>query len=85
MMALHKSLFCLGALSQAYAYNLQEDYREDCKHWRAIIKENLGMLWKEKNISLYRKLLLTVGFISPKLMSKLDMWRRSRIASKSVK
>lgn len=84
MMALHKSLFCLGALSQAYAHNLQNDYKEDCKHWREIIKENLGELWGTKNVSSYRKVLLTIGFISPQLISKLDMWRRSRIASKSV-
>ena len=84
MLALHKSLFCLGALSQAYAHNLQQNYKDDCKHWRFIIKQNLWKIWVSGNISMYRKVLLTTGFISPKIISKLDMWRRSRIANKSV-
>ena len=84
MMTLHKSMFCLGALSQAYAHNIQKDYKEDCKHWREIIKNNLGRLWNAGSVSMYRKILLTVGCISPKLMSKLDMLRRSHIANKSI-
>lgn len=84
MMALHKSLFCLGALSQTYAHNMQKVYKKDCSHWREVIKYNLSKLWTARNVSLYRKVLLTTGFVCPLLISKLDMWRRFRIASKSV-
>lgn len=84
MMSLHKSMFCLGALSQAYAHNLQNEYKEDCKHWRTVIGQNLGTMWKSRSVSLYRKVLLTTGYLFPKMMSKLDMWRRGRIAKESV-
>lgn len=84
MMALHKSMFCLGALSQAYAHNLQKDYKTDCKHWRAIIKKNLRVLCLSNKVSLYRKGLLMLGFLFPELISKMDMCRRAKIASKSV-
>lgn len=84
MMALHKSMFCLGALSQAYAHDLQKDYKSDCKHWRTIIKKNLRNLCLSNQVSLYRKVLLTLGYFFPGFISKMDMWRRSKIASKSV-
>lgn len=84
MMALHKSMFCLGALSQAYAHDLQKNYKADCKHWRAIIKKNLRFLCLSNQVSLYRKVLLTLGYLFPGLISKMDMWRRAKIASKSI-
>ncbi len=84
MMALHKSLFCTGALSQTYAHGLQQQYADDCKHWRSVIKNNLGVLLKSSKISIYRKVLLTCGYCCPGLVSRLDMWRRKRIAERSV-
>lgn len=84
MMALHKSLFCTGALSQTYAHGLQKQYAADCKHWRGVIKKNLCLLLSSGKISMYRKALLTCGYCFPGLMSKLDMWRRKRIAERSV-
>ena len=84
MMILHKSLFCLGALSQAYAHNMQKEYLNDCKHWRSVIKNNLSDLLISNDISLYRKLLLVSGYLFPSIVSKLDMWRRNRISKKSV-
>lgn len=84
MMSLHLSLFCLGALSQAYAHLVEEEYSSDCKHWRQILAKNLGKLLLSNQVSMYRKLLLTAGFLSPRLISKLDMRRRQRIAQKSV-
>ena len=84
MMSLHLSLFCLGALSQAYAHHVEKEYCSDCKHWRQILGNNLGKLLISSQVSVYRKLLLTAGFISPRLISKLDMRRRQRIAQKSV-
>lgn len=84
MMALHKSLFCTGALSQTYAHGLQQQYEEDCNHWRKIIKDNLWVLLKSKKVSMYRKVLLMSVCCFPGLVSKLDMWRRKRIAERSV-
>lgn len=84
MMALHKSLFCLGALSQVYVHKLQEVHKNDCKHWHSVVKSNLRNILITRQISLYRKILLIVGYISPRFMSKLDTWRRTRIAKQSV-
>ena len=84
MFALHKSLFCLGALSQTYAHHLQKEHKEDCKHWRSIIKSNISKLLLSRRVSLYRKTLLLAGCVSPRIVSNLDMWRRKRIANQSV-
>lgn len=84
MMSLHLSLFCLGALSQAYAHHVEIDYSSYCKHWRQILGKNLGKLLLSSQVSIYRKILLTAGYLSPRLISKLDMCRRRRIAQKSV-
>lgn len=84
MMSLHLGLFCLGALSQAYAHHVEKEYSSDCKHWRQILGKNLGKLLLDGQVTMYRKLLLTAGYISPRLISKLDMRRRQRIAQKSV-
>ena len=83
-MSLHKSLFCLGAITQTYAYGLQRRYSTECDHWKWVIRSNLCILIKAKNVSLYRKALLLFGYSFPKITSKLDMWRRRIIANKSV-
>lgn len=85
MMALHKSVFCLGALSQTYAHKLQKKYKNDCRHWKGVIIDNLPILLWSNKISLYRKLLLSIGILFPSIICKLDLWRRKRIAKKSVK
>lgn len=85
MMSLHKSLFCLGALSQAYANNLQNVYSKDCQHWRSVIRKNFKIVLISSAIPFYRKVLLICGYLFPKLTSKLDIWRRKQIAKQSVK
>lgn len=84
MFSLHKSMFCIGALSQTYAHHLQKEHKEDCKHWRSILKCNLDKLLPSRKVSLYRKTLLISGYLCPGLVCKLDIWRRKRIANKSV-
>ena len=84
MMGLHKSVFCLGALSQTYAHHLQCQYKDDCAHWRSVIKKHLPQLIKSSKVSLYRKAMLLGGLMLPSVISKLDMWRRRRIAQNSV-
>lgn len=85
MMALHKSVFCLGAISQTYAHGRQNEYAEDCRHWRKTIQGFLPLLLRSSKVSLYRKLLLMGGLAFPKVVSKLDMWRRKRVANHSVR
>lgn len=85
MLALHKSVFCLGAISQTYAHDKQNEYAKDCRHWRKVIKEFLPLLLRSSKISLYRKLLLLGGLTLPRVVSKLDMWRRKRVAKHSVR
>lgn len=85
MLRLHRSMFCLGALSQTYAHGLQSKYKEECHRWRAIIKSNLPYLIVSNRIPLYRKALLIGGFLFPNIICKLDMWRRKRIAQQSVR
>lgn len=84
MMGLHKSVFCLGALSQTYAHNLQQEHAEDCKHWRAVIKKHLPTLLVSGKVSFYRKAMLLGGLMLPNVICKLDMRRRKRIAQNSV-
>lgn len=85
MMALHKSVFCLGAISQTYAYGKQREHADDCRHWRNVIKGYLPQLLRSSRVSLYRKLLLLGGLTFPSVISKLDMWRRKRVANHSVR
>ena len=85
MMGLHKSVFCLGALSQTYAHHLQRQHKDDCAHWREVIKRHLPMLIRSQKVSLYRKAMLVGGLLFPGIISRLDMWRRKRIAKNSVK
>lgn len=84
MMALHKSMFCIGALSQTYAHCLQTKYKDDCNHWKSVIKGYLPKIISSNHISMYRKLLLLGGVLFPNIVCKLDMWRRKRIANQSV-
>lgn len=85
MIGLHKSVFCLGALSQTYAHHMQQRHKADCEHWRSVIKMYLPSLIKSNKISVYRKMMLLGGLIFPRVISKFDMWRRRRIAQNSVK
>lgn len=84
MMMLHKSMFCLGAVSQTYAQKLQKEHKDDCDHWLNIIRSYLPYILKSKQVSLYRKLLILGGFLFPGILCKLDMRRRKQIAKNSV-
>lgn len=85
MFKLHKSVFCLGALSQTYAHSLQRTYKNDCIHWRSVILEYIPKLLCSYKVSIYRKCLLLGGVLFPSIVCKLDMWRRKRVAKYSVK
>lgn len=84
MLALHKSMFCVGALSQTYAHNLQGKFRANCEHWKSVIRRNLPCVIYSRKISLYRKILIISGYLFPRIICKLDMYRRKKIAKQSV-
>lgn len=85
MVALHKSLFCLGAISQTYAHDLQEQFAVDIKHWKTIIVSNLPRLLCSSKVPTYRKFMLLGGILLPSIICKLDMWRRKKISENSIK
>lgn len=84
MLTLHKSLFCLGAVVKLKANGLDKTYASDYKRWRDLVRTNSLKLLSNKDVSLYRKLMLMGGWICPGVMSKLDMARRKRISDNSV-
>lgn len=84
MFSLHKSLFCMTALSHTYAQHLNNEYKSDCKHWKSVIRENLLKLLFSNKVPFYRRILLLGGTVSPRLYSKLNMWKRRHLANKSI-
>ena len=84
MWNLHISLFSLGAITRLKANHLDSEYKEDYKHWHHIIASNFGTLLPEKNISVYRKLMLLGGMLCPGIIAQLDAVRRKNISQNSV-
>jgi glycosyltransferase involved in cell wall biosynthesis len=84
MFDLHMCLFSLGAIVRIRTACLKKEYFMDYKRWKLYIRENSFKLLFERDISLYRKLMLIGGCISPWIMSRLDKWRRKRIFNNSV-
>ncbi len=84
MLLLHKSLFCLGALTRIEANHAKREYRDTYNRWLHYIRRSIFKLLRSKEVSLYRKLMLLGGCISPRLMKNLDTLRRKRIVANSV-
>lgn len=84
MLILHRSMFFIGAAVRIKAANMTEQYKDYYKKCMAYVRGNYLKLAFKKNVSLYRKLLLLCGCISPWLLAKLDVIRRNRIYKKSV-
>jgi len=85
MIAIHKTLFCMTALCQTYANGLNNQYSDDCRHWKSVIKMYLPKLLISKHVSLYRKILVLGGVYFPRIYSRLNILHRKRIAKLSVK
>lgn len=85
MLAIHKSLFCMNALSHTYAQGMNKIYIKDCQHWKSVIRKNLLILLRSTQVSLYRKCLVIGGVTFPGIYSKLNTWHRHRNAKLSVK
>ena len=84
MWRLHRTLFCMGAVVRLEASRKKVDFSNEYKEWLSYVRKQTSSLVKEKDVPLYRKLLLIGVSISPKMMSYLDLKRRERIAEKSV-
>lgn len=85
MLAIHKSLFCINALSHTYAQGVHKKYQKDCNHWKSEIHRNLPILLRSSEISLYRKCLVLGGVLFPGIYAKLNTWHRHRNVKLSVK
>lgn len=83
MLTLHYSVFCLGAAVKLKANHLAKEYRQDYLRWMKYVKQHIWMLLFSDEVSLYRKLMLTCGCISPGVIAKMDVIRRKRISENS--
>lgn len=84
MHKLHMCVFSLGALVKIKANGLEKEYLKDYKRWKLYIRHNVWKFTFNRDISIYRKLLLLGGCISPWIMMKLDSTRRKHISANSV-
>ncbi|TCI49906.1 glycosyltransferase family 2 protein [Exiguobacterium sp. SH5S13] len=84
MLNLHLSVYSLGALVKVKSNGLEREYSKDYKRWKSYIRYNFLKFLFNKEVSLYRKLLLFGGCVSPTIMMKLDVIRRRKIQNKSV-
>lgn len=84
MFKLHMCLFSLGALVKIRANYLEREYLNDYKRWKAYIRNNYFEILVNRDVSLYRKLMLLGGCLSPTLMMKLEKIRRRYISNNSV-
>ncbi len=81
---LHLSIYSLGAIVKLKQNKLDKKYKSDYKRWRSFIRKKYLKLIFIQEITIYRKLLLFAGILSPWLVMKLDYMRRKRIFNKSV-
>lgn len=80
----HLCLFSLGAVVRIKAAKKEKEYYEEYYHWNNYVKKTAFKFLFSKDLSLYRKLLVICGAISPWIMTKLDIVRRKKIIKNSV-
>ena len=79
MITLHLSVYYLGAAVNLINHHQKADYMAEYKKWLHYVRTHLVKLLMNRNVSLYRKLMLTGGVLFPSLIAKLDIIRRQRI------
>ncbi|MGU5623145.1 glycosyltransferase family 2 protein [Aeromonas veronii] len=84
MFLYHFCLFRLGALVQVRTHNLTITYQKDYDRWLKYVRGNALSFIFNPHLSIYRKLLLISGAVSPTFLSKLDSIRRKKIQTNSV-
>lgn len=83
MYYLHMALFSLGAVVKIRANN-KNKYSKEYEYWRKMLILYSNKILTKKEVSIYRKLMLVGGIISPWMMMKLDAVRRNKISVNSV-
>ena len=81
----HLCLFSLGAVVRIKAVKKEKEYHKDYCRWNKFVRKIAFKFLFNKDLSLYRKLLVICGAISPCVMTKLDIIRRKRIIKNSVR
>ncbi len=81
---LHLCMFYMGAVVRINTNHLKKIYENDYKKWLGFVRKNIFHILNSKFISLYRKLLLLAGCVSPSVLSFFDVKRRKSITNKSV-
>lgn len=81
---LHLCLFYLGAIVKIKNHHLEKKHQQDYKRWSSYLRHNTFKLMTKREISLYRKMMLVGGGVSPWMMMKLDTYRRRHISENSV-
>ena len=84
MLLLHRAMYNIGAITKLINNDAKKRYLPDYKRWMQFNRSNIVRLLKDKKVSLYRKCLLLGGCVSPRIIAKLDFWRRKKIAEDSV-
>lgn len=84
MYALHMSMFSLGALVRIKANQQEGNFNDDYKHWKRTLRFYTRKIIFNKEVSLYRKMMLICGYVSPWMMLKLDGARRRKIVKNSI-
>lgn len=84
MINLHLCMFYLGAIVRMRMNNFKKRNYSDYKRWLKYIRKNIFSILTSKYISMYRKILLLTGCISPKVLVLLDAKRRKKISKQSV-
>ena len=84
MYHLHMALFSLGAVTKIKANKKEKEYKKEYLHWKKSLRVYTGKILAKKEVSVYRKVMLLGGCISPWMLMKLDQIRRKNIAANSV-
>ncbi len=81
---LHLCMFYLGAIVRVNTNHLKNTYSKDYIRWLRYVRKNILFISISKYISIYRKMLLIVGCICPKVLALLDSKRRRKISRQSI-
>lgn len=84
MYTYHLCNYRLGALVQLKARRVVGEHGKDYERWLSYIRNNAVRFLFSSELSLYRKLLMIAGCVSPSILAKLDLIRRQRIYANSV-
>lgn len=83
MFDLHMALFCLGAVTKLINAGEKNKYKNDYERWKTILRRNTSKLVFINDVSLYRKMMLLSGSLSPHFLAYLDKKRRKKISQGS--